>query len=101
MEIIKEINEGNLLIKLNGWLDHASSPELGEVIDAIDSAKSITIDMANVEYVSSAGIRQIVAAHRKSKELNADYSVINVSKDVMSVLAITGLDKKLNIVAKQ
>lgn len=97
MNITQNNNDGIITIVLEGWLDHSSSPELGEIIDGIDSAKGIVLDFAKIEYVSSAGIRQIVATHRKAKELEAAFSVINVNPEVMSVIAITGLDKKLNI----
>lgn len=99
MKITKENKDDAILIKLEGWLDHENSPALGSVVDEIASAKDLTIDFADVEYISSAGIRQIVAANKKAKELNASFSVIHVRPDVMSVLAITGLDKKLNIKA--
>ena len=97
MTITQNNDNGKLIIVLEGWLDHSSSPELGEVIEGIESAKEIILDFAKVEYVSSAGIRQIVATHRKAKELGADFSVINVNSEVRSIIAITGLDKKIDI----
>ena len=97
MTITQNNDNGTLTIVLEGWLDHSSSPELGEVIEGIESAKEIILDFAKVEYVSSAGIRQIVATHRKAKELDADFSVINVNSEVRSIIAITGLDKKIDI----
>ena len=97
MTITQNNDNGKLTIVLEGWLDHSSSPELGDVIEGIESAKEIILDFAKVEYVSSAGIRQIVATHRKAKELDADFSVINVNPEVKSIIAITGLDKKIDI----
>lgn len=99
---IEQINEeGKITIKLDGWLDVEGSPQLGEVIDAIDCAKELILDFTKVEYISSAGIRMLVASHRKAKELEAEFSIIHVNSEVMSILAMTGLDKKLGIQADQ
>lgn len=97
MTIEQKNENGNVTILLEGWLDHDSSPELAEVIDAITAAEGLTIDFTKVEYISSAGIRTLVAAHRKAKELGAEFSVIHVNSEVMNILSMTGLDKKLGI----
>lgn len=95
---IEQSNEnGKITVKLDGWLDHESSPELGKEIDAIASAKELVLDLGKVEYISSAGIRMLVSAHRKAKVLDAEFSIINVNSEVMSILSMTGLDKKLCI----
>lgn len=90
----------NVVIKLNGWLDTASSPELGAEIDKITEARSIYLDFDQVEYIASSGVRQIVYCHRKAKELGAEFSVINVCSEIMSILQLTGIDKKIDIQAK-
>lgn len=100
MTISTEKNEGKITFKLDGWLDTASAPELGAEIDKIEAAEAIIIDFDNVEYMASAGLRQIVACNRKAKEINADFSVINVGQETMSIFQLTGLDKKLNIIEK-
>ena len=97
MTITQKNEDGKITIMLDGWLDHENSPKLGEVIEATDAAKELILDFEKVEYISSAGIRMLVTAHRKAKELEAEFSVINVNPEVLSVLAMTGLDKKLGI----
>ncbi len=101
MKISTVNNDGNILIKLDGWLDTLSSPELGAEVEKIEKAKSLTLDFENVEYLSSSGLRQIVACHRKTKELDASFSVINVCHEVMSIFQLTSIDKKLNITPKE
>lgn len=100
MNINVENNNDKVILKLEGWLDTASSPELGAEIDKITEAKSIVLDFDQVEYIASSGVRQIVYCHRKAKELEADFSVINVCSEIMSILQLTGIDKKINIQAK-
>ena len=55
---------------------------------------TLTIDMAKTEYISSSGMRQIVSAHKK---MNGNFTLRNVSTDVLDVLRLTGLDKRIHV----
>ena len=90
--------DGQITFQLDGWLDTLSSPELGAEVDSITAASAIILDFDKVEYIASSGVRQVVACHRRAKELGAAFSVINVGTEVMSILQLTGLDKKITIV---
>lgn len=100
MNIIKTDENGKVVIKPEGWLDTASSPELGAVVDSVESADSIVLDFDSVEYMSSAGLRQVIAAHKKAKALEASFEVINVGPEVMNIFKMTVIDKKISIKAK-
>ena len=93
-------NENAVTLKLDGWLDTASSPQLGAAIEAIAEASAIVLDFDKVEYIASSGLRQVVVCHRKAKELGAHFSVINVGTETMSIFELTGLDKKMTIQGK-
>ena len=98
---ITKINEGGkITLKLDGWLDALSSPELGKALDEITQAQALCLDFENVEYMSSAGLRQIVVCHKKTKELGAEFSVINVNTETMSIFQLTGLEKKVTVKQK-
>ena len=98
IETIK--NGKEITLKLDGWLDTVSSPELGAAVDAIEEATALTLDFDKVEYIASSGLRQVVASHRKAKELGATFSVVNVGTETMSIFELTGLDKKITILRK-
>lgn len=100
MNITKTEQEGRITLSLEGWLDTLSSPQLGEEVESITAAESLTLDFDKVEYISSSGLRQVVASHRKAKELGAAFSVVNVCTEAMSIFTLTGLDKKMEIHAK-
>lgn len=98
---IEKINEDNrITLSVDGWLDTASAPLLGEEIEKIDAADAITLDFDKVEYIASSGVRMVVAAYRKAKDLDAEYAVINVSPELMNIFRMTQLDQKMNIQAK-
>lgn len=92
--------EGIVTLKPNGWLDTASAQELGDAVETIENASAVIFDFDHVEYIASAGIRQVLACSRKAQENGWDFSVINVSNEVMNIFKLTCLDKKLNIVQK-
>lgn len=91
---------GTITLKPDGWLDANSSPALGTEIEKIESASKIILDFDLVEYIASSGVRQIVAAHKKATACSAELLLVNVRKDVMNILSLTGIDKKLNITQK-
>lgn len=100
MKISKSIENGVVTFGPEGWLDTVSSPELGEMIEAVTEAVSIVLDFELVEYMSSAGLRQVLSAHKKAKSLGASFSVINVCPTVMSIFKMTNIDRKLDIKVK-
>ena len=94
MTIDKKTDGGDVTLSLIGWMDTQNAPLLAEAIGELDEeTRHLVLDLKNLEYTSSAGIRQIVAAHKK---MNGSLTLINVSPEIMEVLKMTGLDKKLN-----
>lgn len=100
MTIEKKVNGGEITLAPDGWLDTLSSPVLGAAVDAIEAASAIILDFDKVVYISSSGLRQVVATHRKAKELGASFALVNVGTEAMSIFKLTGLDKKMSVTAK-
>ena len=95
MTIEKTINGTEAVFKLEGWLDTQTSPQLGSELDTLpDGVTALVLDLEKLEYISSAGLRQVVAAHKK---MNGELTVVNVSAEILDVFTMTGFDKKLNI----
>ncbi|MBQ1658788.1 MAG: STAS domain-containing protein [Clostridia bacterium] len=94
MTIEKIINGDSAVIRPEGWLDTQTSPELGKVMDELGSdVKNIELDFAKLEYISSAGLRQVVAINKKFESL----VITNVSPEIMDIFNMTGFSKRLNI----
>lgn len=97
MTITKEQNGENLEVKLEGRLDTTTAPELeASLQESIGNINSLTINLEKLEYISSAGLRVLLSAHKKmiAKE---GLKVTNVCPDVMDVLDITGFSDILTI----
>ena len=95
MTVEKTMDGSTAVLHLEGWLDTQNAPVLAQALNELDdSVEKLVLDMEKLEYISSAGIRQIVTAY---KEMNGSLTLKNLSAEVASVLHMTGLDKKLSI----
>ncbi|MBR5360577.1 MAG: STAS domain-containing protein [Lachnospiraceae bacterium] len=97
LNINKESNGTDLTITLEGRLDTTTAPDLdNEIKSVIDGAKILTFDMADLVYISSAGLRVLLSAQ---KVMNKQGSMIikNVSPDVMEIFDVTGFSDILTI----
>jgi len=98
MQIEKKVEDGVLVITPMGSIDYVTAPELDEIIESeAPSVQGIVIDMANVPYIASAGLRTILNAD-ELMEGKDGIKLKNVNKDVMSVLQMSGFLDTLNIV---
>ena len=94
MKIVKKQDGSIMTFSLEGWLDAQAAPELEAELEAVPvGVERLIFDCTALEYVSSAGIRQFVAAHKK---MNGSLTIKNISPEIMDVLKMTGLDKRLN-----
>ena len=93
---IESKTEGSIAtIFLTGWLDTQSAPEFEAALAGLgQEVTSLVLDLKGLEYISSAGIRQVVSAYKK---MNGALTVRNVSEEVMDVFNMSGVSKKLNI----
>ena len=97
MTVDIKINANETIVKLDGRLDTVTSPELEKAIENdIGNTKNLVLDVKDVEYISSAGLRIILAAQKKMNKLGS-MKVINVCPEVMEVFELTGFADILSI----
>ena len=97
MELVKNQNANELVIEVIGRLDTTTAPQLeNEVKNSLDGIESLILDFAKLEYVSSAGLRVILAAQKKMTA-QGSLTVKNVNDDIMEVFEITGFSDILTI----
>jgi anti-sigma B factor antagonist len=89
IDLIKHGNEGELVIK--GRLDSITSEEAGKIFDNVaERFDDLTIDMKDVDYISSAGLRVFLRTFITLNNKNGTMKLKNVDKAVMEVFEITG-----------
>lgn len=95
MNIEKLEENGVVTLKLAGWLDTPAAAELQEQIETLDTGTAaLVLDLEALEYTSSAGLRQIVAAHKK---VNGNLTLVHVQPEIMDVLEMAGFLKRLHV----
>lgn len=99
MTILEEKDGTLLTVKPEGRLDTVSSPELERFLKArYDGCSRLILDLAKVGYISSAGLRVLIQAHKAMKDRDG-LAVRNVCDTVREVLSMTGFIHVLKIEA--
>ena len=97
MEIIKNKDGAKLDISLVGRLDTTTAPSLEAEINAsIEGVTELVLNFSELEYISSAGLRVLLAA-QKIMNKQGNMTVKNANSDIMEVFDITGFADILNI----
>ena len=96
MKIKKELENNVLVLALEGRLDTVTAPELEREINDLSGVRDLVIDMKNLEYISSAGLRVILKA-QKTMNTQGSMKLINVGESIMEVFEITGFSDILTI----
>lgn len=89
--IIEKIQNGTqLVIKLSGRLDTITAPDLeAELKKSLEGITDLVFDLAQLDYVSSAGLRTLLMAQKTMNRLGK-MKVINANEDVYEIFDITG-----------
>jgi anti-sigma B factor antagonist len=103
MEItITDMNRVTLFL-VDGRVDSSNASQLGTALnDRIDhGALNIVIDLEKVDYMSSGGLRELVAALKRTKKDGGDLRICCPSQRVKEVLELAGLDSLFEIFESQ
>ena len=97
MEIVNKKEENKVTMEISGWLDTQTAPQLEEALSKLDeSVTSLVFDFSKLEYISSAGLRQVIAAYKMMAGKDG-FKIIHVSDEVFDVFRLTGFDQKIRI----
>ena len=97
MDLIKKYNEKELTITVKDKIDTTTAPDFeNEIMDEMGKFDSLIIDFTDLEYISSAGLRVLIATEKKLKPENIP-SVIKVNDTIKEIRVMSGFDKILNI----
>ena len=83
-------NAGAVIVKLNGSLDTATAPDLERQLAPVlaGPAKDIVFDLAQLKFISSAGLRVFSVARKTLKERGGQASFIHMQPQIEEVFAI-------------
>ena len=97
MTINKSQNGDTLTIALEGRLDTTTAPTLEqELSSSLGGAAKLIMDFANLDYISSAGLRVLLSAHKQMSR-KGGMKVTHVNEIVSEVFDVTGFADILDI----
>ncbi len=99
MTITTTRNGSALTLQLEGRLDTTTSPQLeAELSASLDGVKQLTLDLQQLAYLSSAGLRVILSAQKRMNK-QGQMVVRHVNETIMEVFEVTGFVDILTIEA--
>ncbi len=103
MEItISEMHRATL-IEVSGRVDSTNATQLGDALNGqIDAGRyHLVLDLSRVDYISSAGLRELVSALKRVKKSSGDLRLATPSERVREVMDLAGLDTIFQIFPSQ
>lgn len=98
MEIKLEKKESTMVVALKGRLDSVSSPEMEkEVVGNLDNINNLTLDLKDLSYMSSAGLRVVLTCQKKINAVAGTMVVKHVNEMIMDIFEATGFSDILTI----
>ncbi|MCH9613277.1 MAG: putative anti-sigma factor antagonist BtrV [Chlamydiia bacterium] len=98
LNVVEEAKDSFTILRLEGRLDASSAPllesKLGEHVKA--DAK-VLVDFAKVDYLSSAGMRLLLSATKKMKNVSAKLIFFSINDEVMEIIKMAGFERILSI----
>ena len=98
LNINSNIDAQNATISLGGRLDTTTAPEFEAAFKALpEDVTALVIDMEALDYISSAGLRVLLVAHKTMMNKKGIMKVVHINEIVMEIFEVTGFKDILNI----
>lgn len=98
MTIQKKNEAGVVTLKLEGRLDTTTAPELEAVLlTELDQTEELVMDFEDLAYLSSAGLRVLLAGQKKVNKSKKTMTICNANDTIMEVFEMTGFADILTI----
>lgn len=98
MTISEAKNGENTELTITGRLDTTTAPQLeSRLKESVKSCKLLIMNLSGVEYISSAGLREVLLAHKLMAGMNGKMIIKNPSDFCQQVFEATGMDGILSI----
>lgn len=97
-QITKELAGEMLTVKITGDLNVKTSPQLEEeVTNSLGGVKELILDFAGVEYISSAGLRALLALEKAMRRQSGKMTLCKVNPAVKEVIRLAGFLQVMHI----
>ena len=97
MDIVKKQEGSSCIVALKGRLDTTTSPDLEKELKAtMDGIESLELNLDKLEYISSAGLRVLLSAHKVMSK-QGSMKVTHVNSTISEIFEVTGFSDILVI----
>ncbi|WP_458456856.1 STAS domain-containing protein [Methanobrevibacter sp.] len=97
MDLIKQYNEKELKVIVKDKIDTTTAPDFeNEIMEEMGKFNSLILDFKDLKYISSAGLRVLIATAKKLKPQNIPFT-IEVNDTINEIFVMSGFDKILDI----
>ena len=98
LQISKEVTGDLLTVHLSGDLNIKTSPYLEEELKkSIGGVKKLVLDFAGVEYISSAGLRVLLAMEKAMRRQQGSMTLLHVNPAVKEIIRLAGFLQVMHI----
>ena len=98
MNITKHQKENILIVDLEGRLDSNTAPALEDELKGnIEGFQELVMNLEKLDYISSAGLRVLLSAHKAMNKQKGSLKIINAGEAIIDVLEVTGFAEIFNI----
>ncbi len=98
MKINKIFDGKDLTVEVEDRVDTITSQELEKELNKeLDNITSLTLDFTKLEYISSAGLRVLIATQKKLKSKDVPLVIKNINETIEEIFGMSGFDKILTI----
>ena len=93
MNIREEVKDGELFLLLDGSFDETSSPDIEDALEEVmaGDVEVVNFDLSKVRYISSAGIRVLIIAHKRAVKSGKKVRIVEMSEKVNEILGTVGI----------
>jgi anti-sigma B factor antagonist len=90
-----------VVLALHGELDLLGAPLLERRIedDDLQTRRILVLDLEDVDFIDSAGLRVILSAHERAQQSDQEFALTKGSEQVQRLLTIAGVDEHLRIIS--
>ena len=91
MEVQQELINNWQIIKVTGEIDSKTVSTLRSFIDEkLIEDKAVALDLTNVPFMSSAGLRTLLTLQRSTSKMNVGLALIGVASEIQDTMKVTG-----------
>lgn len=103
MDVTSQRTGGVLVVSVEGRVDGANARKFQKAVEIVieDSDRAVVLDMENLSYISSAGLRSILLIAKGLQKRDSRFAVCSLQDAISEVFRIVGFDKIVTIHSSQ